>query len=103
MSGAVATGHRGAEYRRAAGFTERTPSPTEPQMTAVLHAIELAYFASSSASRTNAFLLAQESPIAHIMGRGKVTPAKPTHGVKSRPGGTFAYPAAGEVDVRQDG
>jgi hypothetical protein len=49
MSGAVAPRCRGGEYHRTLGFTERTPSLTERQMTAILHATELAHFASTAA------------------------------------------------------
>jgi hypothetical protein len=49
MSGAVAQRCGGAEYRRTVSFSERTPSLTERQMTAILHATELAHFASMTA------------------------------------------------------
>jgi hypothetical protein len=39
----------GAEYQRTVSFSERTPSLTEQQMTAILHATELAHFASMTA------------------------------------------------------
>jgi hypothetical protein len=49
MPGAVAPRRRRAEYHRTESFTERIPSPTEPQMTGILHATELAHFASMAA------------------------------------------------------
>jgi hypothetical protein len=49
MSGAVAQRCEGAEYHRTVSFSERTPSLTERQMTAILHATELAHFASMTA------------------------------------------------------
>ena len=49
MSGAVAQRCGGAEYQRTVSFSERTPSLTEQQMTAILHATELAHFASMAA------------------------------------------------------
>ena len=39
------------------------------------------------------YLLANEVSVAHIMGRGKVVPAKLTPGVRLLPGGTLIYPA----------
>ena len=42
------------------------------------------------------YLLAEGVPVAHIMGRDKIEPAKLTPGVRSLPGGTLVYPAAEE-------
>ncbi len=42
------------------------------------------------------YLLAEGVPVAHIMGRNKIDPAKLTPGVRSLPGGTLIYPAAEE-------
>ncbi len=42
------------------------------------------------------YLLAEGIPVAHIMGRNKIDPAKFTPGVRSRPDGTLVYPAAEE-------
>jgi uncharacterized protein (DUF488 family) len=42
------------------------------------------------------YLLAEGIPVAHVMGHGRVTVAKPTPGVRSQPDGTLVYPAAGD-------
>lgn len=42
------------------------------------------------------YLLAEGVPVAHIMGRDKIDPAKLTPGVQPQPGGTLVYPAAKE-------
>jgi uncharacterized protein (DUF488 family) len=41
------------------------------------------------------YLLAGGIPVAHIIGPGKVEPAKPTPGVRELPTGALVYPAAG--------
>jgi uncharacterized protein (DUF488 family) len=40
------------------------------------------------------YLLAEGFPVAHIMGRGKIDPAKLTPGARPLPGGTLVYPVA---------
>ena len=49
------------------------------------------------------YLLASGVPVAHIMGRGKVVPAKLTPGIRSLPGGKLIYPGGegGPVDDSQ--
>ena len=42
------------------------------------------------------YLLATGTPVAHIMGRGKIVPAKLTPGVRSSTGGVLVYSAAQE-------
>ena len=42
------------------------------------------------------YLLTSGVPVAHIMGHGKIVPAKLTSGAQSELGGTIAYPAAGD-------
>ena len=51
------------------------------------------------------YLLASGVPVAHIMGRGKVVPAKLTPGIRSLPGGKLIYPGGegGPVDDSQKG
>ena len=44
------------------------------------------------------YLLASGVPVAHIMGRGKVVPAKLTPGIRSLPGGALVYPAAKDTN-----
>jgi uncharacterized protein (DUF488 family) len=44
------------------------------------------------------YLLAAGIPVAHIMGEGKVEPAKPTPGVRELPTGALVYPAAEKPD-----
>ena len=40
------------------------------------------------------YLLAEGLPVAHIMGRNRIDPAKATPGARILPGGTLVYPAA---------
>jgi uncharacterized protein (DUF488 family) len=42
------------------------------------------------------YLLAKGVPVAHVMGHGKVVPAKLTPGIRSLPDGTLTYPAGEE-------
>ncbi len=39
------------------------------------------------------YLLAHGIPVAHIMGSGKIAPARVTPGARVLPGGTLVYPA----------
>ena len=43
------------------------------------------------------YLLTQGVPVMHIMGLGKIDPAKLTPGARAQPDGTLVYPAAGEA------
>jgi len=43
------------------------------------------------------YLLAQGVPVMHIMGHGKIEPAKLTPGARPQPDGTLAYPVAEET------
>ena len=47
------------------------------------------------------YLLASGVPVAHVMGHGKIVPAKLTPGVRSQPGGTLVY-SAGEESSGED-
>ena len=42
------------------------------------------------------YLLSKRIPVAHVMGHGKVVPAKLTPGIRSLPDGTLTYPAGEE-------
>jgi uncharacterized protein (DUF488 family) len=42
------------------------------------------------------YLLSNGVPVAHVVGHGKVVPAKLTPGIRSLPDGTLAYPAVEE-------
>lgn len=42
------------------------------------------------------YLLSKGVPVAHVMGHGKVVPAKLTPGIRSLPDGTLTYPAGEE-------
>ena len=44
------------------------------------------------------YLLAHGIPVAHIMGSGKIVPAKVTPGARVLPGGALVYPAAKDTD-----
>ena len=44
------------------------------------------------------YLLAHGIPVAHIMGSGKIVPAKVTPGARVLPGGALVYPAAKDTN-----
>jgi uncharacterized protein (DUF488 family) len=44
------------------------------------------------------YLLAHGIPVAHIMGSGKIVPARVTPGARVLPGGALVYPAAKDTD-----
>jgi len=46
------------------------------------------------------YLLAQDVPVMHIMGRDKIDPAKLTLGARVLPDGTLVYPAVEEEEVK---
>ena len=48
------------------------------------------------------YLLAGGETVIHIMGQGRLEPARLTPGARVQPGGTLAYPAAESVSERND-